>query len=87
MKKKHHHKGGKNETLLQTYKLRTDIDEGDHVHCLAFTSPLMDLGQDLIESDEELREAVESTDLRDMDTVQIDVAKKRWKRLYEVIMD
>lgn len=28
------------------YKLRNDISEGNEIHCLAFTAPLMDFGSD-----------------------------------------
>lgn len=59
------------------YTVRKDIVEGEDVHCLAFTTPLLDFGNDN-DSDNE--------DYSGMDPISAS-AKKKWHKLYQVIMD
>lgn len=60
------------------YTLRHDISEGNDIHCMAFTAPLMDFGSDN-ESDQEQY---------DQDLLpSVISAKKKWKKLYQIVMD
>lgn len=61
------------------YKIRNNISEENEVHCLAFTAPLMDFG-DQNESD--------SDDYGDFKHIpSIVSAKKKWKKLSQIILD
>lgn len=56
------------------YKVRNEISEGNDVHCLAFTAPLMDFG---------LHNDSDNEDFSGMNLVPSEVsAKKKWKKLY-----
>ena len=63
---------------VNLYKLRNEISEENEVHCLAFTAPLMDYGNHN-DSDNEVYQEDEYP--------SIIVAKKRWKKLFAMIMD
>ena len=62
---------------VDLYAIRTEIGEGNDVQCLAFTAPLMDFG-DHNESDNE--------DYGDLNPTIVS-AKKKWKKLYQIVMD
>ena len=68
----------KQKEIENKYKIRTEIVEENDVHCLAFTAPLMDYGTHN-DSDYEVYDD-------DLDPCTVS-AKKKWKRLYEIIMD
>ena len=69
--------------MQSNYKIRHDIVEGNNVHCLAFTCPLLDL--DL--SDEEIDLAVGQTE--NLDAVQVASmnAKAKWSLLCDIVLD
>ena len=48
---------------VNMYPVRKEICEGNDVHCLAFTVPLMDLGQDHNESDQEASDSMGVTSI------------------------
>ena len=71
-------------------KPRRDIVEDGVVHCPAFTVPLIDFG-DLNESDDDAAIFGGGTKSRRRqwfaDYPSIVAAKKKWKKLYEIILD
>ena len=73
-------RGHKETKELNLYKLRNNICEGNDVHCLAFTAPLLDFGGHNDSDDEDY-----GGDLSGLPTIV--AAKKKWKKLYSIIMD
>lgn len=61
---------------------RNDIVENDIVHCPAFTAPLLDFGGEHNDSDQE---DYSKSEFADFPTIIS--AKKKWKKLFEIIMD
>ena len=57
--------------------MRKDIEEGNEVHCLAFTAPLIDFGSHNNSDDE---------DYGNLDACTVS-AKKKWKKLFGIVMD
>ena len=64
---------------MQQYKVRKELNEDGEVHCLAFTTPLMDFG-DHSGSDQEVY-----GDLNLHPTIVS--AKRKWKKLSQLILD
>ena len=78
--RKEHRKVGLS-SALQNFKIQTELVDEDGVHCLAYPYALLDLKNDHYEDD---------PDENYGDLVQYPShvgAKKKWKRLFEVIMD
>lgn len=63
---------------VDMYTVRKDIVEGDNVHCLAFTAPLLDFGSDNDSDHDDLYSKIDPHRAS---------AKKKWRKLYDVIMD
>ena len=57
--------------------MRKNIEEDNEVHCLAFTAPLMDFGQ---------HNDSDCEDYGDLNPSDVS-AKKKWKKLYQIVMD
>ena len=71
--RKNKNKRKKNEKKdVSTYILRENIVEGNDVHCLAFTAPLMDFGS---------HNNSDNEDYGDLNALDVS-AKKKWKKLY-----
>ena len=73
--------------MFNPYEIRKDIDEGDSVHCLAFTWPLMHFSSDDDDSDQNQNADENSQQLQKEYNPSTVKAKKKWKRLYEYIFD
>lgn len=59
--------------------MRSEISEGNDIRCLAFTAPLMDFGDNNDSDGEDYSEFKDQPSLIN--------AKKKWKKLYEIILD
>ena len=67
------------------YRVRDDLFTGDKVQCLAFTSPLLNFGIHEGEQDSDCNDEQYQNELKlNPATAK---AKRKWKRLYEIIMD
>ena len=65
---------------MNIYTIRNEIVEGNEVHCLAFATPLIDFGDHNYSDDSEYSE-----DLKQFPSIIS--AKKKWKKIYQVVMD
>ena len=61
------------------FKLREAIVENGVVHCPAFSVPLLDFGEQNDSDNEDYSEFAQYPSIVN--------AKKKWKKLYEIIMD
>ena len=64
---------------VNMYKVRKEFCEGNEVHCLAFTAPLLTVGSGQDSDNEDYGELNQFPSIVN--------AKKKWKKVYQIVMD